>query len=416
MIVKDREVSRFTGDFEIVPDGVAKLAADDDQPSAGLLADIAMIERKLDLLATETAADGAPSGSARARAVARIRQDAADKLRIRAKLRFEEPRSDTRAGADFTAAIEAIETTRLAAVAALDTSAFLIEEVWRDAQRSQVKGLLIEPSQGVPSEEQRELFVTILSTVNILQKTCLNLAAPGNRIISGLNRLQPRTPLEAPEVVLDDYLRKLARIARYGLQTGKIDLARLALVGLREGFVIQQAGRVKNDYVRRLLVVALGWAGAFAALLALAYAASAIGRYSGLGESFKVADFWPLFTSAAIGSAIGTWLSFSIRKVELSFGDLANLETDLLTPFYRVVFVVALTMCVCLFFATGMLQIQIGDLDTSVFKSSETVGPRGMISLLVGLLCGISERALAGSVSSRSETFVGSIGKQVPPS
>ena len=81
----------------------------------------------------------------------------------------------------------------------------------------------------------------------------------------------------------------------------------------------------------------------------------------------------------------------------MSFDDLANLETDLLTPFYRVVFVVALTMCVCLFFATGMLQIKIGDLDTSVFKSPGTASPNGMISLL-GLLCGISERALAGSV------------------
>jgi hypothetical protein len=41
------------------------------------------------------------------------------------------------------------------------------------------------------------------------------------------------------------------------------------------------------------------------------------------------------FLIAAAGAAIGTWLSFSIRRVELSFSQLAILEEDVLDPSVR---------------------------------------------------------------------------------
>jgi hypothetical protein len=405
-VVRDRIPGRFTGDFEIEAQAIDGA---DSRSNAAQQAAISAIEKQLQALAAST--NSAPSGSARAHALERICQDAAGKLRIQAEYLLGKPHTaDTvvafgsKADANTASDLQAIETQRQSAVTALESPGFLVEEVWRDKERSQTVDLLVEPSQGVPSKEQQELFVAILSTASIFRKTCKNLAEPGNRIIDSLNRWQPRTPLEVPETVLDAYLRKLARIARFGLQNGQVDLARQALAGLREEFVMQQAGRVKNNYVRRLLVVAVGWAATFAAMLAVAYLLAFLGKVT-------VADRWPLFTSAAIGAAIGTWLSFSIRKVELGFTDLANLETDLLTPFYRVVFVVALTMCVCLLFATGAINLVIGSLKTDVFKSPIATGPDCLISLLVGMLCGISERSLAGAVAGRSETFVSSIGK-----
>jgi hypothetical protein len=401
-IIKERKPNRFVGDFEIAAEVI-----DGQEDGQAQSAAISAIEQQLQALAADALADSAPPGSARAHALARIRQDTAGKLRIQAehllnkKSHLEEVAAfGSKADANVAADLQVIETNRQSAVTALDRPGFLVEEIWRDKERSQTVDLLVEPSQGVPSKEQQDLFVAILSTASIFRKTCKNLSEPSNWIVDSLNSLQPRAALEAPDAVLDTYLRKLARIARIGLQNNQIDPARQALAGLREEFVMQQAGRVKNNYVRRLLVVVVGWV----TMLAVAYAMLYLSNKT-------IDDRLPLFTWAAIGAAIGTWLSFSIRKVDLGFADLANLETDLLTPFYRVVFVMALTTCVCLLFATGAINLVIGNLKTDVFNSPTDPGSDWLISLLVGTLCGISERALAGAVASRSQTFVGGIGK-----
>jgi hypothetical protein len=97
-------------------------------------------------------------------------------------------------------------------------------------------------------------------------------------------------------------------------------------------------------------------------------------------------------------AAVGTWLSFSIRRVTLSFDDLAVLEEDLLDPSLRVIFVVALTMAACLLFETKALNIEIGELKTSQLS--------GATALLVGVFFGLSERALATAVSGRATAFV----------
>jgi len=108
------------------------------------------------------------------------------------------------------------------------------------------------------------------------------------------------------------------------------------------------------------------------------------------------------FLLAGVGAAIGTWLSFSIRQVELSFNHLGVIEDDLLDPAFRILFVVALTITACLLFWTGVMNIEIGSLKTS----SDGFAKAGTIPLLIGLFCGIAERALATSISGRAATFV----------
>jgi hypothetical protein len=62
----------------------------------------------------------------------------------------------------------------------------------------------------------------------------------------------------------------------------------------------------------------------------------------GIGSGWWYDD--KAFLIAAAGAAIGTWLSFSIRRVELSFSQLAILEEDVLDPSVRIVFVIGLTL------------------------------------------------------------------------
>ena len=156
------------------------------------------------------------------------------------------------------------------------------------------------------------------------------------------------------------------------------------------------------------------------------------------------------------------------------------IEKDLLDPVFRTLFVLGLTLVVCLLFATGAVNFDVGALHTAVFLSNDnapgsglaslkdvlgvdwltadqietlkskqidlsldyraltkkltelpidaaqqlkleksasiwsaerTVSPTAKLtSLIVGALCGLSERALAVAVSGRSGSFVQAIG------
>src|SRR5262249_18536213 len=130
--------------------------------------------------------------------------------------------------------------------------------------------------------------------------------------------------------LLDEYVMKCAGIARIGLQGDLPGFATLALDGLRAEFVSQEAGRIKNAYLRRLGVAA----GIAAVLFFAGFAATKYFQCTGLVGQHRA------FLLAAGAASIGTWLSFSVRRVTLSFNDLGMLEDDLLDPSIRVLFVV----------------------------------------------------------------------------
>jgi hypothetical protein len=185
------------------------------------------------------------------------------------------------------------------------------------------------------------------------------------------------------------------------LQGPHVELAKLALNGFRADFVAQEAGRIKNTYVR-----SLGTASGLVALLFLVL-------YLLVEYSWFTGEFWKkhqIFLLAGIGATIGTWLSFSIRRVTRAFDDLGILEEDLLDPSLRVLFVVTLTMIVCLLFWTKAMNIEIGLLKTGDLSDPKSSLPLGAIALLVGVFCGIAERSLATAVSGRAAAFVKTVG------
>ncbi len=241
--------------------------------------------------------------------------------------------------------------------------------------------------EDVPSHEKQELFVQIGSAITVISTVCQQMRG----------RADATDIRQRADRLLDSYVRKLFGIARLGLEGQFTQLATLALNEMRNEFVAQQAGRIKNAYVRSL--------GGAAAVIA----APLLLWYAGIVNSTPAAGWWyehRMFLLAAAGAAIGTWLSFSIRRVQLSFADLAILEEDLLDPSVRVIFVVGLTMIACLLFWTGVMNIEIGNLKTNAIAFSNT----GSIALLIGMFCGLSERALATAISGRAAAFVKGIG------
>jgi hypothetical protein len=194
---------------------------------------------------------------------------------------------------------------------------------------------------------------------------------------------------------LDDYLFALLGLAQVGLMNKhptQTPFAELALKGLQQEFVDREAGYVKNSYLVRLGTWSfLVFASGFLLFYLVEFTAMNITL-----ERFRG------FFLLASGAALGTWLSFSLRRVNLKFDDLAALEDDRLNPGIRVLFVVSLTIVVGLLFWAQAIMISIGNFSSNFHYS-------GVNAMLIGVLCGIAERGLATAVTKRAQEFAASI-------
>lgn len=208
----------------------------------------------------------------------------------------------------------------------------------------------------------------------------------------------------ATRLRLNEYMVQLYGIGEVGLKNldpTQAAFARADLQRYRAEFAMREAGVVKNRYVRRLGLVCL--------LVATASAASYIVIRQ--NPDWTVAYAFRNFFLLATGTAVGTWLSFSLRRVVLTFDDLAVLEEDRLDPGLRVLFMVGLVAVVGLLFWTGAVSFGIGPLG-----SQEAMQRHGAWALLIGLLAGIAERALGTAVSRRAADFAVSVGGGAGPS
>jgi hypothetical protein len=256
----------------------------------------------------------------------------------------------------------------------------------------------LPPPNNIASVEKQDLYTAILAAQTVIMTVCNRIKNGEDKTLCGRAfAKQPNdTADQRADLLRHDYLMKLVGIGQLGLQGPNTTLAMVALDSMRNEFVAQEGPRIKNSYVCRLGLAC----GIAAAIFLLAYVLITL--------DVVRADFWrhhKTFFLAGTGAAIGTWLSFSIREVELSFDRLGVVEADLLDPVFRVLFVVALTITACLLFWTGVMNVEIGNLKTT----SGEFRKMGTIALLVGLFCGLSERALATSVSGRAATFVKAI-------
>jgi hypothetical protein len=251
------------------------------------------------------------------------------------------------------------------------------------------------------SPEKQELFVQLSNACAVIRTVCQQIRdqAPDNDAIK-IEAANKRSRL-----LLNEYVTKLAGIGRIGLEGPHAVLAKGALTSLKTEFVASQAGRIKNRYVRLLGQ----YAGVFAFLIMVAYVFISLtgcptGKVAAHVPACSV-SWWEIhktFLLAAAGAVIGTWVSFAIRRLDLPFEDLPMLEEASLDPPFRILFVVALTLTVCLLFWTSAINIEIGNLKTGPDSFRTT----GSIAILIGMFCGLSERALATAVSGRAAAFV----------
>ncbi len=254
----------------------------------------------------------------------------------------------------------------------------------------------LPPPDDQPSQDQRDLFVGISHAETVIGAVCRQIRARAH------SRFWARPEEDQRGLrLLGEYIDKLAGIAGIGLAQSHTTLAKLALDSLREEFIAREAGEILNRYVRRLGA----WSFGFAALFLVVYV---LVRSNACTVPDSCASWWFLhrsFLLAAAGASFGTWASFSVRQVNLTFEQLATPEEQLLDAPLRVIFVVLLTMAACLLFWTSAINVKIGDLNTEASSFSKI----GSAAILIGFFCGLSERALSSAIAGRATAFIGGI-------
>jgi len=253
----------------------------------------------------------------------------------------------------------------------------------------------LPPPNAEPSQAQQDLYVGIKAALTVVKTVCRRMKEAHSTWFRRSRAPQDHQTKRADEL-LDEYVRQLREISVLGLVDQQTPTAMLALASLRQEFVAREAGRIKNGYVGSLALAA-GTAASLSLVLYILVEGGYVNWAWGQRHS--------AFALAVTGAAMGTWLSFSVRNVELPFEQLGQIESDLLRPGLRVLFVVGLTFAAYLLFWTGAVSVAIGDLQVNPVGFASA----GSIALLMGLFCGLSERALATVISGRAASFVGTI-------
>ena len=252
--------------------------------------------------------------------------------------------------------------------------------------------------------EAGKLKITIDGAVNVVTTVF------GNRLKAKPWYRRPKTWRKQIFTAQSDYLQQLVGVAEVGLCTAepsRTAFARLDLARVINIFKLREAGLIKNEYVRRLFV----WTALAAAFfLALYVAARTRSLCPWIGQdACTVLYDTRNFCLLAVGTAIGTWLSFSLRRQNLSFSDLAVLEPDRLDPSARVLFMIGLASLVGLLLFTGAVIAGVGNVDGHAGTHTN-----GSYALLFGMLAGVAERALGTAVSARGREFAAAVGGGAP--
>lgn len=203
-------------------------------------------------------------------------------------------------------------------------------------------------------EKQQELYVQIEET---------------NNIIKSLLYTDDETKLE--------YSKKLLSLAQVGLvgETAQPELSKKSLIKLKEEILISEGGRIKNKHFNKLGVRAL----------IIGIIAVALGFFL---YSFAFTDISAYFFVFS-GAMAGAWISFGVRKLDITFEDLALMEKDRIKSFPKLFFVGVTSIILMLFINSSFVSFEFGGI-TNV----EIMG-KIELQLLVGVIAGMLENKLA---------------------
>jgi hypothetical protein len=206
-----------------------------------------------------------------------------------------------------------------------------------------------------------------------------------------------RAVFDGRELEYKRYFVPLLTLSQGGLvgPRAQPEIARRALIELKQEVLEREAGRFKNQYMLRLGAAAIWFAGPS---LALALASRSASTFPALNSPHGVvtaAAFSHLCFLLA-GCAAGVWISFGARKASLTFEDLSVPEADYLRPLTRLALTELLTVALALLFQTRVIEVNLGAISTA------DVFSQPIVALLVGILAGFSEQVLSKQLATQA--------------
>jgi len=106
------------------------------------------------------------------------------------------------------------------------------------------------------------------------------------------------------------------------------------------------------------------------------------------------------FCALWVGCMGGVWVSFGIRKTQMSFQDLSIPDADRLEPSIRLIFAGILTFFLGFALMKGAVSVEIANLKSGDIASDFVT------ACIFGFACGISELALPAKVSQQAARFL----------
>ncbi len=220
------------------------------------------------------------------------------------------------------------------------------------------------------------------------------------------DRAEAKTPKQKREqrtkAQFRAYFNALYILAQLGLDGPKAQpfLARSALANLKDQILTQEAGRIKNGYMVQLGEGGL-YLGSIPFVLVLFYEILkwnvSITIIPWL--EFPVTKTIIVFLFAWVGAMIGTFLSFALRNTTLTFDQLVSPEDDQMNPRMRLIYVGLLTFVFSNALVWKLITVTLGSVSTVDLVKGPSLG------LLIGVLCGISERAIGEKLQKTADTL-----------
>ncbi|MEP0133375.1 MAG: hypothetical protein ABJJ25_15350 [Eudoraea sp.] len=198
---------------------------------------------------------------------------------------------------------------------------------------------------------------------------------------------------EKDKARLTIHMESLVGIAEIGAASTLFELARQQLEQFKSEIILQKGREIKRTYL-----VYLGISGISVSLVCFILLI--------LPNIFNIKmDDESIFKNGIyliIGSCIGTWLSFAVRKKELNFEDLRTLNDGFVSPMLRMIVLVLIGLSFYFMFITNFLNVAIGETFSTGY-----IGEKGYESLafVIGIFIGLAENTIGPTLTSRIETF-----------
>jgi hypothetical protein len=260
-------------------------------------------------------------------------------------------------------------------------------------------GTVASPPISPTDPNAQSIYFEVNTALAVLPQDQLDLKRDVERMLHALSRLF--LPDAAPrESEFRPYYVQLLRLAQLGLAgpTATPDIAKRALEGMTADLIDNEGGNIKNAHMHRLAKWALGLSIPCLLLYAiLCFLDPTDKLYRWLTTLSVTPITLSCFMLLWVGCFAGVVLSYGARTTTMTLNDLTNTDADRWLPQVRLLFAGSITMVFGIFLLLGIVEFKLG----STISTAEIATSR-VVSFLLGVICGLSELTLPGTVAKKA--------------